>query len=463
MVWLYGHSGDDMSIYGYARVSSTEQAEEYDALNQQIARLKAAGAEVVLVDVESGRSQTRKEFTKLIKLVERGEVREVVVTRVDRLGRSDIDVIRTIQLFNDCGVILRILDAPIDISSSFGRFSASQMAALADFESRLLSERTRHGMAYFRSQGKVQTACFGFQVNGEQKLEPHPRNFAIARGIIDLLLQGWSYGRVSKHLAEKHGIKFSLSGLRHWVKNPAVCGHTRYFTEMEYRRNPKNPRKPVVLRDTHKAIATEGQIHEILHAAKNKPRLSVRRQGDYPLKGLLRCAVCGGGMFRIIYRWKSSPGETHYIRCNAAAKGSHFCTNKKNSRLENLTKQVVERITHKSQEIVQQVNTRTDSIPEPPELIELRRQLDSLIALNSQNPAILGAILDLKNQINAEVNRLRVGVKIAQDKYKLAWTYSQPEFWESLSQEDLRQAFRSFVLEVAVDSNGDVAEIVWDF
>ncbi len=450
-------------IYGYARVSSAEQAQEYDALNQQIARLKGAGAAEVLVDIESGRSQNRKGFGKLLKGVERGEIREVVVTRVDRLSRADLDVIRTIQKFNDCGVKLRILDAPIDISSSFGRFSASQMAALSHFESALLSERTRHGMAYFRSQGKVQTACFGFQLDDNHKLEPHPKNYPIGREIINLLLEGWSYGKVSKHLAQKYGIKFSLSGLRHWVKNPAICGHTRYFTEMEYRRNPKNPREPVVLRDTHQAITTEAQIHEILHAAKNKPRISTGPQRDYPLKGFLKCAVCGGGMFRIIYKWKSGDGETHYIRCNAAARGSHFCTNKKNSRLENLNQQVIERITHKSQEIVQQVNTRTDSIPETPELIELRRQHDSLIALRSQNPAILGAILDIKNQIKAEVNRMRVSHQINDNRIKLAAVFSEKDYWASLTEDELRQAFRAFVLEVRVDSSGNVSEVIWDF
>lgn len=452
-----------MSIYGYARVSTAEQSLEYEALKQQVKRLENAGADIVLVDVESGRSNKRKEFNKLLKLVEKGKVREIIVTRIDRLGRSDIDVIRTIQLFNDCGIILRILDAPIDISSSFGRFSASQMAALADFETRLLSERTRHGMAYFRSQGKVQSAPFGFQLNDEHKLEPHRRNFAIAREIIDLLLKGYSYGKVSKHLAENHDIKFSLSGLRHWVKNPAVCGHTRYFTEMEYRRNPKNPREPFILRDTHQAIASEAEIHEILHAAKNKPRISVNKHGDYPLKGLLSCAVCGGGMFRIIYKFKSGDGETHWIRCNSHARGSQFCSNKKNTRLSDLTKQVVAAIAKKSQEVVEEVNVRNSDVVDSPELIELRGQLAGLEALQSENPAILGAIRDIRGQIEAELSRLRVGVKIAQDRYRLAWVYSQADFWSSLPEDELRQAFRAFVLEVKVDSTGNVAEVVWDF
>ncbi|MBD2336156.1 recombinase family protein [Calothrix sp. FACHB-156] len=443
-------------IYGYARVSTVEQSLEYDALKQQINRLETAGAEVVLVDVESGRSDKRKEFNKLLKLVKERKVREVIITRIDRLGRSDIDVIRTIQLFNDCGIILRILDAPIDVSSSFGRFSASQMAALADFESRLLSERTRHGMNYFRSQGKLQKACFGYQLNSEHKLEPHPENFFIARKIIDLLLQGYSYGAISKLLFEQYGIEFSLSGLRHWVKNPALQGHTRYFTEMEYRRNPNNPRSPQVIRNTHQAIATEAEINQIKRNAKTKPRLSGKREKDYPLKGLLRCWHCGGGMYRVISRYKS--GETHWVRCARHAQNIHFCPNKTNARLTTLTQQVIERITKKATEITEQSNI-SDRNEESETLIDLKMQLAGLVALNSSNPAIIAAVRDIQNQIETEEIRLRSASRIDADRLKLAWSYSQATFWESLDDGDLQQAFSSFVEVVFVDDSGNVASV----
>ena len=112
---------------------------------------------------------------------------------------------------------------------------------------------------------------------------------------------------------------------------------------------------------------------------------------------------------------------------------------------------------------MQQVNTRSDSIPETPELVELRRQHDSLIALRSQNPAILGAILDIKNQIKAEVNRMRVSHQINDNRIKLAAVFSEKDYWASLTEDELRQAFRAFVLEVRVDSTGNVSEVIWDF
>ncbi|AFY58653.1 site-specific recombinase, DNA invertase Pin [Rivularia sp. PCC 7116] len=446
-------------IYGYARVSTVEQSLEYDALKQQVKRLEDAGADVVLVDIESGRSNKRKEFNKLLKMVERGKIREIIVTRIDRLGRSDIDVIRTIQLFNDSGIILRILDAPIDVSSSFGRFSASQMAALADFESRLLSERTRHGMAYFRSQGKVQSACFGYRLNEEHKIIPHEKNFPIARKVIELLLEDYSFGAVSKYLFEEHGINYSVSGIRHWLENPTLLGHTRYFTDMEQKRNPKNPRPPQIIKNTHEAIATEFEIARIKRNAKSRPRFTGKKEKEYPLKGLLKCADCKGGMFRIISRYKS--GETHWIRCNKHARNPHLCHNKKNSRLNVLTKQVIKAITDEAEKIIEQ-SELADSPVESSELIDLKQQLEGLKALNSSNPAIIAAMQDIENQIEAEVMRSQYADKIDADRLKLAWSYSQPAFWESLDNDDLRQAFKSFVEAVFVDSTGNVSSISFD-
>ncbi|MBD2440241.1 recombinase family protein [Nostoc sp. FACHB-110] len=78
-------------VVAYARVSSREQAENSAALDQQIARLKAAGAEIVLTDTESGREgkeDQRSNFQKLMQWVRGGLVKQVIITRLDRLSRS---------------------------------------------------------------------------------------------------------------------------------------------------------------------------------------------------------------------------------------------------------------------------------------------------------------------------------------------------------------------------------------
>jgi site-specific DNA recombinase len=450
-------------IYGYARVSTSEQAVEYDALNQQVARLRDAGAEEVLIDIESGRSDKRKNFNELIKLVKRGRVREVIITRVDRLGRSVITIAKTIELFNEFDVKIRVLDAPVDATSSFGWFSIQQMASLAEFESRLLSERTRHGMNYFREQLKLQLAPFGYLLV-EGKLVVNRDKYQICREIIKLLLDGCSYNYVSEYLLSEHGLHFSSSGIRHWIGNPGICGHTRYFTEMEARRNPKKTRPPVVYRDTHEAIATESEIADIKQIAKSAYRKKHPRDKIYPLKGQMRCAECGSGMHRTIYKHKKTDRQTHYVRCNKHFRNKLECSNGTNHRLESIKKQVIRQITKRAQ----QLTIESVSIEEPEAesaiLIELRQQLVGLEALGN-NPAILLAIQDLKNQILAEENRFKLNTPNALDgdSYKLMVSYSQATFWESLPEDELASIFRSLVEFVSVDSASEAIEVGWLF
>ncbi|QLE52921.1 recombinase family protein (plasmid) [Nostoc sp. C057] len=75
-------------IIGYARVSSREQAEDHQALEQQIARLLKAGATEIFVEVKSGRRDDRAKLNQLIILVQLKQVDGVIVTRIDRIARS---------------------------------------------------------------------------------------------------------------------------------------------------------------------------------------------------------------------------------------------------------------------------------------------------------------------------------------------------------------------------------------
>ena len=73
-------------VLGYVRVSSREQALNSHALEQQIARLENAGVDLVICDVQSGKKDNRPGLKRLLAMIERGEVSEVVITRIDRLG-----------------------------------------------------------------------------------------------------------------------------------------------------------------------------------------------------------------------------------------------------------------------------------------------------------------------------------------------------------------------------------------
>lgn len=143
-----------MKIIGYARLSTREQSRG-QTLDQQIDRLKKAGAEEVYYDLESGRKDNREQFQKLIKEAEENKVSKIICTRVDRFSRNMITAISTAQnLFEKHNVKLLFLDDPdLNLKSSDGIFALHLHAALAQRESDQISERVKHGKEYQRNHG----------------------------------------------------------------------------------------------------------------------------------------------------------------------------------------------------------------------------------------------------------------------------------------------------------------------
>jgi DNA invertase Pin-like site-specific DNA recombinase len=133
---------------GYARVSTEEQD-----LSLQIDALKSAGCEKIFSDHGiSGTRQTRPGLDAALASLHPGD--KIVVWRLDRLGRSLIHLIQLLDRLGQRGIRFHSLNENIDTSSSGGRLVFHMMAALAEFERALISERTRAGMAAARAQGR---------------------------------------------------------------------------------------------------------------------------------------------------------------------------------------------------------------------------------------------------------------------------------------------------------------------
>ncbi|MEO0934963.1 MAG: recombinase family protein, partial [Cyanobacteria bacterium J06641_2] len=147
---------------GYVRVSTGEQEE---ALVQQTERIKKAGVSIIFSDVKSGRSNDRKEFNKLLEACQKGDISEIVITRIDRLARSIVTINKAIALFKELSIKLIILDSPVeDLENPFTKFSLNQMGALAEFELDLIQNRVKHGFKHLREQGKASPPVpFGYK------------------------------------------------------------------------------------------------------------------------------------------------------------------------------------------------------------------------------------------------------------------------------------------------------------
>ncbi len=93
-----------MACYGYASVSSTDQ----DYATQQ-ARLKAAGCEVIRTEKASGKSRDgRDELARIMDFLREGD--ELVVVKLDRLGRSTRDVLNLVHELEAKGAALTVLE-----------------------------------------------------------------------------------------------------------------------------------------------------------------------------------------------------------------------------------------------------------------------------------------------------------------------------------------------------------------
>ena len=141
-------------IIGYARVSTARQAEEGTSLETQVERLKAAGAERVIEDGgRSGATTDRPGLTELRAAVRPGDT--VLVTKLDRLGRSTKDLLSIVEDWADVGIAFRCIDQGLDFSGPSGRFLLTLLGAVAELERSMILERTAAGRAAAKAAGKA--------------------------------------------------------------------------------------------------------------------------------------------------------------------------------------------------------------------------------------------------------------------------------------------------------------------
>ncbi len=132
---------------GYARVSTSDQT-----LAPQEDELRNAGCERIFSDIESGSKAKRPGLDELLAQVRRGD--SVTVVRLDRLGRSLVDLVETVQRLKSAGVGFRSLREQIDTTTAGGKLIFHIFASLAEFERALILERTHAGLASARARGK---------------------------------------------------------------------------------------------------------------------------------------------------------------------------------------------------------------------------------------------------------------------------------------------------------------------
>ena len=451
---------------GYARVSTREQSET-DALEQQTARIKKAGAVQIFCDIESGKSDRRSQFNKMLELCKCGEITEIVVTRIDRLSRSVISIHKAMTLLEDLGVKLTILDAPIDdISSPFGWFSMAQMGQLAEFESRLLSSRIRHGLDYFREQKKAAPRPpFGYaRIN--EKYAPDlaineksgMSNWDVALDLVNHFLapDTTTRGAINYSL-DRFEKKWTQAGFRYYLLNPTLRGHTVY----NVRNNQNNPERWVIHEDTHTPLIspeTFKKIEQRFEENRHKYAFGNNKKDvkPLPLQGQLICGCCG---YKLFIK-KSGKYLTYRVRCKKRdTLGEKFCSNKIAIHLSKVVETVDQELIQRSDEIAKLAKKAAAKNKEPsPEIAKLNSQLQAL--KNLPKSEILDAAI---KQTQQEIKRIEQGEEvseiISQHRRELVTkTLANADYWDSLPESEKITIYQKLVDQIVI-LNGEILEI----
>lgn len=134
-------------MYGYARVSSTDQN-----TGIQEAALRQAGCDIVRSENVSGTSRSgRRELETLLDFIRSGDT--LVVTRIDRLARSLGDLQDILRALKSRGASLRAVEQPVDTSTPAGKAFIDMLGVFAEFETSLRKERQMEGIRAAKARG----------------------------------------------------------------------------------------------------------------------------------------------------------------------------------------------------------------------------------------------------------------------------------------------------------------------
>lgn len=136
-----------MARIGYARVSTLDQE-----LDGQLERLRTEGCEVIRFEKVSGGSREgRHELETIIAFLRDGD--ELVVSRLDRLGRDTRDVLNIVHECEQKGAFVTVLDPHVSTRGQMGHVVLTVLGMVAQMERRFIKERQREGISRAKAAG----------------------------------------------------------------------------------------------------------------------------------------------------------------------------------------------------------------------------------------------------------------------------------------------------------------------
>jgi len=321
---------EKIKVYLYTRVSTAMQIDGY-SLEAQKTKMKAFceyNEYVIACEYEdagkSGKSiEGRIAFNQMMDDIKSGKdaVSYVLVFKLSRFGRNAADVLATLQVMQDFGVNLICVEDGIDSSRDAGKLMISVLSAVAEIERENIRVQTMEGRMQKAREGKWNGgfAPYGYSLI-DGKLEVNEEEAVAIRMIFDQYVNtDMGANGIAKYL-ENHGIHkiarqngknplFDAALIRRIIQNPVYSGKISYGrrrtekvhgTRNEYRQVKKDDY--LLVDGLHEALVSEevweqAQVKVAAQAKKYEKVNRDKREKIHLLSGILKCPVCGAGMY----------------------------------------------------------------------------------------------------------------------------------------------------------------------
>lgn len=306
----------------YARVSTTEQADEGYSIDEQIRVLreycKREGYVIFDEYVDRGISgkniKGRPAIQQLLQDADEKKFDLVLVWKMNRLARNSVDLMNMVEVFNRKNIVFRSYTENYETETPAGKLQFQMLAAIAEYERNNIAENVKMGMLARAKEGRWNGGhVLGYdvvEIEGENKkrkntgLVINEREASIIRKIFHLYTTGNGYKSIANQINKagyrtKLGKTFSLNAIKTIVTNPVYAGYIRYNVRRDWnekRRNHINP-KPIIVKGEHQSIISEEVwriAQEVYKTRTCKPNRV--HDGEFPLTGIMRCPKCKAGM-----------------------------------------------------------------------------------------------------------------------------------------------------------------------
>ena len=406
--------------YIYTRVSTSMQVDGY-SLDAQKDKLKRyAEFQDMVIEGEycdegkSGKNiDGRPQFLQMLKDIEamKDKVQYVLVFKLSRFGRNAADVLSSLQRMQDYGVNLICVEDGIDSSKDSGKLMISVLSAVAEIERENILVQTMEGRRQKAREGKWNGgfAPYGYKLeNGELLIAEDEAE--VIRIIYDKYINT-NMGAISiATYLNEHGYKkkkrqnntldmFSAHFVSLVLDNPVYCGKLAYGRRKTEKIAGARNQYHIVKQDDypvydgiHEAIISEEdwQLAQKKRQTMGKKFEKIHHpERENILSGILRCPVCGAGMYGNVNRKKRKDGtlykDYYYYQCkHRTTVNGHKCGYKrqwKQELVDNAVEEVIRKLVNNPKfedAIGQKIGAQIDTKELEAELTQLHKQLRQL-------------------------------------------------------------------------------------